>query len=176
MEAVLDPYDPAWPDAFRRVAAELRTQGNPNWIVEHIGSTSIPGMSAKPIIDVAVRIADEEDLDRHLPALETVGWRLGSGLRSHQVMLFEEDGVRTRIAHFFEASRWDELNQRILRDWLLQNPEDAELYERAKHAAVDASRMGEESYNAGKTAVIQLLVDRARAARGLLPVSVYDKD
>lgn len=78
MEAVLFPYDPAWPDVFRRVAAELRTLGNPNWIVEHIGSTSIPGMSAK--------------------------------------------------------------------------------------------------YNAGKTAVIQLLVDRARAARGLLPVSVYDKD
>ena len=174
--AVLVPYDPAWPDAFRRVAAELRTQGNPNWIVEHIGSTSIPGMSAKPIIDVAVRIADEEDLDRHLSALETVGWRLGSGVRSHQVMVFEEDGVRTRIAHFFEASGWDEVNQRILRDWLLQNPEDAELYERAKHAAVDASRMGEESYNAGKTAVIQLLVDRARAARGLPAVSVYDKD
>jgi hypothetical protein len=54
--------------------------------------------------------------------------------------------------------------------------QDAELYERAKHAAVDASRMGEESYNAGKTAVIQLLVDRARAARGLSSVSVYDKD
>lgn len=176
MGAVLVPYDPAWPDAFRRVAAELRTQGNPNWIVEHIGSTSIPGMSAKPIIDVAVRIADEEDLDRHLPGLETVGCTLGSGVRSHRVMIFEEDGVRTRIAHFFEASGWDEVNQRILRDWLLQNPEDAELYERAKHAAVDALRTGEESYNAGKTAVIQLLVDRARAARGLPAVSVYDKD
>jgi GrpB-like predicted nucleotidyltransferase (UPF0157 family) len=173
---ILVPYDPAWPVAFEEVAAELRAHGNPNWLVEHIGSTAIAGMRAKPIIDVAVRIADGEDFDIHRPSLESVGWRVGSGVRSHSVMIFEEDGVRTRIAHFFEAVDWAEVNQRILRDWLLQNPEDAELYERAKDAAVDAARMGEESYNAGKTAVVQLLVDRARAARGLSAVSVYDKD
>ncbi|MGS0562071.1 GrpB family protein [Microbacterium aurugineum] len=176
MEAVLVPYDPAWPDMFEPVAAELRARGNPNWIVEHIGSTSIPGMSAKPTIDVAVRIADEDDLDLHRPGLEAIGWRLGSGVRSHQVMIFEDGGVRTRIAHFFQASEWDVANQRILRDWLLQNPEDAALYERTKHAAVYASCTAETSYNDGKTAVIQLLVGRARSARGLPSVSVYDKD
>lgn len=133
-------------------------------------------MSAKPIIDVAVRIADGEDFELHRDGLEAAGWRLGSGVRSHPVMIFEDAGIRTRIAHFFAAAEWAEVNQRILRDWLLQHPEDIELYEHAKHAAVDAARMGEESYNAGKTAVIQLLVDRARAARGLPSVSVYDKD
>ena len=176
MEAVLVPHDPTWSETFARVAAELRRHGNPDWRVEHVGSTAIPGMSAKPIIDVAVRIADDEDLELHGPGLEAAGWAVGSSVRSHRVMIIEENGVRTRIAHFFEAADWDQVNQRILRDWLLQNPEDARLYERAKHAAVDASRRGDESYNAGKTAVVQLLVDRARAARGLPSVSVYDKD
>ncbi|KJL22861.1 dephospho-CoA kinase/protein folding accessory domain-containing protein [Microbacterium oxydans] len=176
MEFVLVPHDPTWSETFTRVAADLRRHGNPDWIIEHVGSTAIPGMSAKPIIDVAVRIADDADLDLHRPGLEAAGWVIGSSVRSHRVMVFEENGVRTRIAHFFETADWDQVNQRILRDWLLQNPEDADLYERVKYAAADASRMGEESYNAGKTAVVQLLIDRARAARGLPSVSVYDKD
>ncbi|PRB18329.1 GrpB family protein [Microbacterium sp. MYb62] len=175
MTVVLVPYDPVWQRAFAVIAAELREQGDASWTIEHIGSTAIPGMSAKPVIDVAVRIADPADFTRHRPALENAGWQVGSGVRSHRVMVYEEDGVRTRIAHFFEAAEWDDVNQRILRDWLRENPADALLYERAKHAAVDAARMGEESYNAGKTAVLQLLVDRARAARGLASVSVYDK-
>lgn len=176
MEVTLVPHDPTWAAAFESVAAELRECGNPNWVVEHIGSTAIAGMSAKPIIDVAVRIADEDDFEQQKTGLEAVGWRLGSGVRSHRVMVFEEDGVRTRIAHFFEAAEWAEVNQRILRDWLLQHPEDVELYERAKHAALAAARLGEDSYNAGKTAVIQIITDRARAARGLPSVSVSDKD
>lgn len=176
MSVVLDPYDPVWPAVFEEVAAGLRAVGNAHWTIEHVGSTAIPGMSAKPIIDVAVRVADLDDFERHRPGLESAGWHVGSAVRSHRVMLFEQNGSRTRIAHFFEASDWDEVNQRILRDWLREHPEDALLYERAKHAAVDAARMGEESYNAGKTAVIQHIVDRARAARGLPSVSVYDKD
>lgn len=175
MSIALVPYDPAWPGIFERVGAELREHGDVHWTIEHIGSTAIPGMSAKPIIDVAVRVADSDDFEQHRPGLEAAGWRLGSGVRTHRVMVFEENGIRTRIAHFFDASSWDESNQRILRDWLRQNPEDAELYACAKHAALEAARRGEESYNAGKTAVVQVIVDRARTARGLRPMPVYDK-
>ncbi|CAN7548351.1 GrpB family protein [Microbacterium maritypicum] len=172
---VLVPHDPSWAAVFENIAVELRECGNPHWLVEHIGSTAIPGMDAKPIIDLAVRIADEDDFGRHRAGLEAVGWRLGSGVRSHRVMIFEQDGVRTRIAHFFGADEWADVNQRILRDWLLQHPDDVELYARAKHAAVGTALRGEGSYNDGKTAVIQNILDRARAARGLPSVSVHDK-
>ena len=122
---MLVSYNPRWPEQFKEIAAEIRTHGNPEWLVEHIGSTAVPGMRAKPIIDLAVRIGEVEDFERHHQALEAIGWRLGSSVQSHPVMVFEAAGIRTRIAHFFTASDWDTVNQRILRDWLRTHPADA---------------------------------------------------
>ncbi|PZF10433.1 GrpB family protein [Curtobacterium sp. MCLR17_034] len=175
MRTVLDPYDPSWPDQFKAAAEEIQTLGNSAWIVEHIGSTSVPGLAAKPIIDLAVRVRDGADFDAHRPRLEAGGWQLGSAVRSHRVMVFERDGRRLRIAHFFRADDWDNNNQRILRDWLLTHPKDKSLYEAAKVAAEDGAQQRGASYNAAKTAVIQSIVDRARADRGLPSVPVYDK-
>lgn len=173
--SLLAPYDPSWPARFEQIAEELRTHGDAAWVIEHIGSTAVPGMSAKPIIDVAIRLADAGQFDAHRPALERIGWRRGSGVRTHPVMIFCEDGNRTRIAHFFGAGEWDAVNHRILRDWLRAHADDAARYEQAKQDAAAAASRGEAAYNAGKTAVIQQIVDRARAARGLPPVDVYDK-
>lgn len=175
MPRMLVPYDPRWPELFEEIAAELRTYGNPDWVIEHIGSTAVPGMRAKPIIDVAVRIDDPDDFERYRTGLESIGWRLGSSVQTHPVMVFEEHGIRTRIAHFFAASVWETVNQRILRDWLRTHPADADRYTHAKCDAVAAAAHGTSTYNAGKTPVIQDLVDRARAARGLPLVPVSDK-
>lgn len=169
--SMLVAYDSNWMQRFETIAAELREFGDAGWTIEHIGSTAIPGMRAKPIIDVAVRIADDAEFERHRPALENIGWRVGSRVRSHRVMVFEQGGIRTRIAHFFTADRWDAVNQRILRDWLISHPVDARLYEQAKIAA----ERGPGAYNAGKTAVIQEIVDRARRDRGMPSVPVYEK-
>ena len=172
---MLVPYDPGWPQQFREIAAELLQLGNSAWLIEHIGSTAVPGMMAKPIIDVAVRIQDESDFEAHRPGLEDGGWRLGSGVRTHHVMVCERSGVRTRIAHFFEQAAWETANQRILRDWLTAHPTDALQYQVAKIAAMEATHAGTVSYSAGKTTVIQEIVDRARAERGLMSVPVYEK-
>lgn len=115
------------------------------------------------------------DFEQHRPGLEAGGWRIGSSVRSHRVMLLESDGRRTHIAHFFNAAEWDGVNQRIFRDWLRSHPDDAQRYETAKRraAATAVSRHG--SYNAEKTEIVQQLVDQARAERGLPPTSVCDK-
>lgn len=175
MPRMLVSYDPAWPAQFERIAAELRAHGDPDWVIEHIGSTAIPGMRAKPIIDLAVRIDGADDLSAHRAGLESIGWRDGSGVRSHAVMVLEENGIRIAIAHFFDARDWDAVNQRLLRDWLRAHPDDADRYRHAKCGAVAAAARGTTSYNAAKTPVIQELVDRARAARGLPSVPVSDK-
>lgn len=171
----LVPYDASWPTRFEEIARELRECGSPTWRVEHIGSTAIPGMSAKPSIDVAIRLCDERDFDHHRPGLERAGWHLGSGVRSHRVMTFEAGGERTRITHFFEAREWATANQRLFRDWLIAHPADAALYEQAKRSAVEAERAGIASYNAAKTPVVQEIVDRARASIGLPKATAYDK-
>lgn len=175
MPRMLVPYDPSWPEQFDEAAAHLRAYGDPTWVVEHIGSTAIPGMRAKPIIDLAVRVADAADFERHQRALEAAGWARGSAVRSHPVMVRERDGAQTHIAHFFAAADWDAVNQRILRDWLRAHPADADIYVHAKCDAVAAAARGTSTYNDAKTPVIQEIVDRARAARGLPRVEVSDK-
>jgi GrpB-like predicted nucleotidyltransferase (UPF0157 family) len=172
---VLVAYDPRWPHEFQVVADELHRLGNARWPIEHIGSTAIPGMLAKPIIDVAVCIENQQDFEAHRPRLEASGWSVGSGVRTHRVMVYEPAGIRTRIAHFFEEADWATVNQRILRDWLRAHARDAERYQTAKAAAAEAAREGIASYNQGKTAVIQDILDRARAASGLPARDAYDK-
>lgn len=167
------PHDPTWTARFEDLAEELRTHGDPRWEIEHIGSTSIPGMPAKPIIDLAVRVSPG-DLDRHASSLEAAGWRFGSSIVSHPVMIRVSGDVREAIAHFFPTDEWEAAAQRILRDWLRTHPADAALYSRAKQDAVLRAEGG-ESYSAAKTAVIQEIMDRARIARGLPPVQVGDK-
>jgi GrpB-like predicted nucleotidyltransferase (UPF0157 family) len=105
----------------------MRRLANASWLIEHIGSTSVPGLAAKPIIDLAVRIQDSNDFEAHRAPLEAGGWRLGSGVRSHRAMLLERDGRRTHIAHFIEARNWEENDQRILRDWLFCHPDDVAI-------------------------------------------------
>ncbi|MFE6996439.1 GrpB family protein [Microbacterium sp. NPDC057659] len=168
---ILVAHDPDWHRRFEEIADELRRVGDRDWKIEHIGSTAVPGIRAKPIIDLAVRLHGEDDLEHHRLALEGLGWRIGSRVRSHRVMVFETDGVRTRIAHFFAPEQWEHAHQRVFRDWLRQHPDDAERYERGKiEASADPS-----SYNSAKTEVVQEIMDRARAARGLPSVDVYDK-
>lgn len=171
---MLNEYDPRWTLMFDEAAEELRTLGDNEWEIEHIGSTAIVGMRAKPVIDIAVRLRDADDFQRQCANLESGGWRVGSGVRTHPVMVFELSGVRIRIAHFFTPKQWPNAHQRVLRDWLRVHPEDAALYERAKAEAARHA-ISRRSYNDGKTAAIQEIMDRARAARGLEPVSVYDK-
>ncbi|MFC4138225.1 MULTISPECIES: GrpB family protein [unclassified Microbacterium] len=164
-------HDPDWQRRFEEIADELRRVGDRDWEIEHIGSTAVRGIRAKPIIDVAVRLRDDDGLERHRAALEDAGWRLGSGVRSHRVMVFEGCGVRTRIAHFFAPEQWEHAHQRVFRDWLQQHPDDARRYERVKiEASADPS-----TYNSTKTAVVQEVMNRARSARGLPSVDVYDK-
>lgn len=163
--------DGTWPRRFAQVADELRRVGDEGWIIEHIGSTSIPGMRAKPIIDVAVRLGDRADFGRSRPALEAAGWLVGSGVKTHPVMIREAGGAREHIAHFFAPEEWEHANQRVFRDWLRTHPDDAARYEAIKVAAADDS----VPYNAAKTAIVQEILDRARAALGLPSVPADDK-
>lgn len=141
---------------------------------EHIGSTAVLGLIAKPIIDLAVQIQNETNFEQHQAALAKAGWLDASGVKSHRVLVREERGSRGHIVHFFEVQEWDLVDHRILRDWLLAHPADRDRYAATKLAATEQAR-DDGGYNAGKTAIIQELIDAARAARGLPSVPVYDK-
>jgi GrpB-like predicted nucleotidyltransferase (UPF0157 family) len=173
--AVLADYNPTWPNEFASAARDIRASTGADWLIEHIGSTSIPGMVAKPIIDLAVRVQRLADVDRYDTALTSIGFlAIAAGPLTHRVRVRLANGQRTHVAHFFGADEWDTCNQRLFRDWLIGHPEDQALYANAKRAAA-AEATGGRDYTARKTATVQIIVDRARAARRLPSVDVWDK-
>jgi GrpB-like predicted nucleotidyltransferase (UPF0157 family) len=110
----------------------------------------------------------------HRAALAGVGFRpIAAGPRTHRVLVRMSGRERTHIAHFFAADQWETCNQRIFRDWLNTHPADRAKYEQVKIAAA-ADATGRD-YTARKTAVVQEIVDRARAGSGLPGVDVWDK-
>lgn len=172
---MLAAYDSRWPDQFRAAAADIRRVTGGHWLIEHIGSTAVPGLASKPVIDLAVRVEQLEDVDEHETALVAIGFvGIAAGPRTHRVLVRMSAGQRTHIAHFFAAAQWEACNQRIFRDWLIAHPNDRDQYEQVKRAAAAEARGGRD-YTARKSAVIQETLNRARAALGLPQVDGWDK-
>jgi GrpB-like predicted nucleotidyltransferase (UPF0157 family) len=171
---MLEEYDARWPESFKQTAIEL-SQIEPTWIVEHIGSTAIPGMAAKPVIDIAVWVDSFTEVQARFDHLAAHGWlRIARGPQTHLVLVIQQGRRRTHIAHFFTTEQWASCSQRIFRDWLLTHRQDAAHYLEVKRMAADQATGGRD-YTARKSAVVQEIVDRARAARGLPPVDVWEK-
>lgn len=172
---VLSEYDGAWPAQFAAMAGELRKVfGEAATAVEHIGSTAVPGLVAKPVIDIAVRV-DELDVaagkDSGLAALGFSYEPAGPpGRRTYSRVV---DGILTHNLHVFPTEAWDGLNQRILRDHLRENPDAVRRYSELKRKLA-ADGLNGFDYTAAKTDLIQRLTDDARRARGLPSVPVWE--
>lgn len=129
----IEDYDPAWADRFDAISASLRAGfGVPILGLEHVGSTSVPGLAAKPIIDVDLLIDDTADESGYLPALERLGYTLV--LREpwwygHRMLV---DAVEDVHLHVWPAGAPEPVRHRLLRDWLREHPADRELYATAK--------------------------------------------
>ncbi|SDT45336.1 GrpB family protein [Microlunatus soli] len=174
MTEVVD-YDASWPAAYARAAEQLRAVGTGRWLVEHIGSTSVPGLSAKPIIDLAVRVGSFDELDDRRQGLVDNGWlSLRRQPHGHRVRVKEVAGCRTHIAHFFTADQWETCHQRLFRDWLRSHSADAARYQELKLAA--AAEEDGSAYGARKQPLVLDIVNRARAARGLPPIDDLDPE
>jgi GrpB-like predicted nucleotidyltransferase (UPF0157 family) len=136
-----------------------------------VGSTSVPGLVAKPVIDIAIRIPPGVSLDDVSGLLAPAGWSPAVAVGDHwaSVVHDDDDGVRLAIGHLFEADRWPEAHVRLFAQWLRHDPADRERYAGLKTSLVAAGVWG-EAYTAAKADFVRAVVDRARAAHGLPPV------
>jgi GrpB-like predicted nucleotidyltransferase (UPF0157 family) len=166
-------YDEAWPVRAAAARADLISLGVFD-AVEHIGSTSVPGLAAKPIIDlmaaadlgaVAGREHDLADLGYH---------RFDARMSGRLFYVRDENGQRAYHLHVVPADTWDTRNQRLLRDHLRAHPEDARRYAELKQRLAGEDADG-DAYTKAKTELIQELTDRARADRGLPSVPVWEE-
>jgi GrpB-like predicted nucleotidyltransferase (UPF0157 family) len=159
-------YSAEWPAQFRREAERVRaTLGERVLMLEHVGSTSIPGLAAKPIIDMILAIADSADEPAYVPAMESAGYVLR--IREpdwHQHRLFK--GPDTDINLHVYSFGCPEMDKMLMfRDWLRSNDADRELYERTKRELAKQTWKYVQDYADSKTSVVEEIIARASAAR-----------
>src|ERR1700754_549093 len=130
------PHDPRWRDAFeaeaRRVAEAL---GENVAAVHHIGSTSIPGIYAKPVVDMLVEVRDVAEVDGRSAAMESIGYEVMGeyGIPGRRYFRKDDrDGVRTHHIHAFEAGSAEVVRHLAFRDYMLAHPADAQRYSELK--------------------------------------------
>jgi GrpB-like predicted nucleotidyltransferase (UPF0157 family) len=166
---VVIPYDPAWPASFEaqrgRVAAALRP-----WLVgpvEHIGSTAVPGLPAKPIVDMLARIADYEAGHQIIPAMTAIGWTHAPEPYDERLRRWEfcypTVARRTHHVHLVEERSADWPTWLAFRDHLRGHPADAAGYARLKRELAAADQHDRPAYRAGKAAFIQERLRRITA-------------
>jgi GrpB-like predicted nucleotidyltransferase (UPF0157 family) len=167
----LVPYDPRWPEMFRAEAERLRALlGAAAMRVEHIGSTAVPGLSAKPVIDMLMEVASFEDAERAVvPRLREAGWecRWRDERPPGHLMYARRDaaGVRTHHLHIAPAGHptWGHL---AFRDHLRTHPAEAREYERLKRQLASKYPDDREAYTEGKGDYIKRVTAEALARLG----------
>ncbi|MDY0914826.1 GrpB family protein [Rathayibacter festucae] len=158
----LHEHDDRWAESFReherRIAAALAAV---DVAIEHIGSTAVPGLAAKPIIDIAVAVPDITAEEDYLAPLLAAGYRLRVREPGHRLVRTPE-----RDAHVHLYGRGDPAIDEylLLRDHLRRDPADRELYEATKRSLMERSWADMNAYSDAKTEVIEAIKARARAA------------
>jgi GrpB-like predicted nucleotidyltransferase (UPF0157 family) len=156
-------YDERWPIRFREIAQRLRRAVGEDVVgVEHIGSTSVPGLASKPIVDVLLTVADVGNEAAYVPALESAGFLLRVREPAHRMV---RTPARDMHVHVYEPGRPEVRDYIDLRDWLRVNAEDRERYAATKRMLARQQWNDMNDYADAKTEVIYDLLARARAWR-----------
>jgi GrpB-like predicted nucleotidyltransferase (UPF0157 family) len=161
----LDPYNSEWPRLFEREARRVRAVlGDRALVLEHAGSTSIPGLSAKPRIDMVLAVADSSDEDAYVPDMEAAGYLLT--IREpdwDQHRLFKGPDTDINL-HVFTIGCREIARMLAFRDHLRANEGDRLLYERTKQELAAQTWRYVQHYADAKSEVVEEIVGRTSAA------------
>lgn len=157
-------YDPSWPARYDVEADRIRAAlGSTLRVVEHVGSTSVPGLAAKPVVDIAASVESFDELET--PALEALGYRY--------VAEFEDELPNRRYftsgdvhLHVYEHEHEEFMDYVRFRDYLRTHPQDAQAYGDLKLRLADEHAGDREGYQAGKAPFVARLVEILRRSEG----------
>jgi GrpB-like predicted nucleotidyltransferase (UPF0157 family) len=157
-------YDPQWPHLFEREATRVRAAlGDRVVQLEHVGSTSVPGLIAKPLIDMLLVVADSSDEHAYVPDLTHAGYQLHvrePDWFEHRMLKGPDTPVNL---HVFSRGCTEIARMLRFRDWLRTHEEDRELYARTKRELAQRQWKYTQDYADAKTAVVEEIVARATA-------------
>jgi len=160
----LAPYDPTWPAQYAGEAAKVRAAlGEAALVLEHVGSTSLPGIPAKPIIDILLAVADSSDEASYVPALTARGYRLHlrePDWEQHRVMKGDTPLVNL---HVFTAGSHEIRRMLAFRDRCRTHPQELALYAQTKQALAGQVWRHVQHYANAKGEVVEGIIARALA-------------
>jgi GrpB-like predicted nucleotidyltransferase (UPF0157 family) len=163
---VIMDYDPAWAERFRQEETKIRAAlGEAALSVEHIGSTSVPGLAAKPIVDILLVVENSGEEASYLPALEEAGYVLRvrePDFDEHRMFRTHEKDVHI---HVFSAGSEEIERYLLLRDHLRENDEDRELYAQTKRDLASRDWPSMLHYAEAKTEIIEGIIARVATGR-----------
>jgi GrpB-like predicted nucleotidyltransferase (UPF0157 family) len=158
---VIADYDAAWPERFRREEAKIRSVlGMAALSVEHVGSTSVPGLAAKPIVDILLVVEDSGEEVSYLPALEEAGYVLRvrePDFDEHRMLRTPQKDVHV---HVFSTGSKEIRRLLLLRDHLREDQEDRELYASTKLELASRDWPSMQHYADAKTGVVEAILAR----------------
>jgi GrpB-like predicted nucleotidyltransferase (UPF0157 family) len=159
-------YDHEWPALYAGEAARIRSAlGHRALQIEHVGSTSVPELAAKPVIDILLVVHDSADEAAYVPDLEARGYTV----RIREPEWFEHrlfNGPDTPINLHVFSSGCEEIERMLkFRDWLRNNAADRDLYTRTKQRLAEHEWASVQDYADAKTSIVREIL--ARAVTGL---------
>ena len=158
----LAPYEPNWQRLFLAEKEQLGASlGEFILDIQHIGSTSIPGMIAKPILDIGVAVTSFEEAARCIPLLEQLGYSYKGENGIPRRHYFVKGNPRTHHLHMLEATSEEWKHHLLFRDYLCGNAEAAQAYASLKQQLATRFANDREAYQSGKESFIQAVLQQA---------------
>ena len=167
-------YDPEWPKLFERQVVRIRSALGPHALsLEHVGSTSVPRLAAKPKIDILLVVANSADESTNVPALESAGYTLQirePDWYEHRMLKGPDTDVNLHV--FSEGC--EEIERMLLfRNWLRSNPDDRQLYEQTKRELARQTWKYMQNYADAKSAVFAEIMARVRSASQQIAIDYF---
>ena len=165
------PYDAGWPVLYETLKSriEIALAGKAR-AIEHVGSTAVPALPAKPVIDIDVIVDDPRDEGAYVPALAELGYALSIRERSwYQHRMLRHESPRINL-HVFGPNCPEHIRHILFRDWLSAHSEDRDSYADAKVRAANGAETVRD-YNLRKQRVIREIYTKIFDAYGLLPAN-----
>jgi GrpB-like predicted nucleotidyltransferase (UPF0157 family) len=153
------PHNPRWRNAFEAEAKHIGAALGENVLaIHHIGSTAIPNIYAKPVIDLLIEVRDITKVDKQSSAMESLGYEVMGEFGIPGRRYFRKDnqeGIRTHQIHSFETGSAQVKRHLAFRDYMIAHPEDARKYSELKRKLVKGHSQSMDGYIDGKDSFIK---------------------
>ena len=164
-QVIVTPYQASWPEAFQEAKEQLeKIFGDRLLAVHHIGSTAVPGLSAKPILDILPVVDSLDGIEAFDAAMEQIGYEAKGEFGMPGRRYYRKGGdARTHHIHLYASGNPEIIRHVVFRDYLREHPQEVEAYSTIKEQLARQFPEDISAYIAGKDSFVKAMEQRALA-------------